>query len=112
MKHFHGKRLTFCSDGVPFLAIVQRANWLPLSGPSELLLPSRSPEFAAFFEVVPLVQLFPADVARHKGVAVLVNAIGEVLASHADDATFPAFQFLLVDKVPALHTPFQLVQLY
>ena len=112
MKHFHGKRLTFCSDGVPFLAIVQRANWLPLSGPSELLLPSRSPEFAAFFEVVPLVQLFPADVARHKGVAVLVNAIGEVLAGHADHAAFPAPQFSFLDVLPFLHATSREVWMY
>ena len=86
VKRFHGKRHAQNSYGRDVWAMDRRSNWLPLGGPSELLLPSRSPEFAAFFEVVPLVQLFPADVARHKGVAVLVNAIGEVLASHADDS--------------------------
>ena len=61
----------------------RRSNWLPLGGPSKLLLPGRSPEFAALFEVVSLRELFSTDVAGHKGVAVLVDAIGDVLAGLA-----------------------------
>ena len=83
--------------------MVRRSNWLPLGCPSELLLPGRSPEFAALFEVVSLRELFSTDVAGHKGVAVLVDAIGEVLTGHADHASFPALEFVLVDNVPVLH---------
>ena len=54
--------------------MVRRSNWLPLGCPSELLLPGRSPEFAALFEVISLRELFLTDVAGHKGVAVLVDA--------------------------------------
>ena len=90
----------------------RRSNWLPLGGPSELLLPGRSPEFAALFEVVSLRELFSTDVAGHKGVAVLVDAIGEVLTGHADDTPFPAFEFMLVDNLPVLHIPFSLVRMY
>ena len=83
--------------------MVRRSNWLPLCCPSELLLPGRSPQFAALFEVVSLRELFSTDVAGHKGVAVLVNAVGEVLTGHADHTPFPAFEFMLVDNVPVLH---------
>jgi len=83
--------------------MVRRSNWLPLGCPSELLLPGRSPEFAALFEVVSLRELFSTDVAGHKGVAVLVDAIGEVLTGHADHTPFPALEFMRVDNVPVLH---------
>ena len=52
-----------------------------------------------------LLQLLLSEVAAHHRVAVLVNAIGEVLAGHADHAAFPVLQVALVDKTPLLHQP-------
>ena len=42
--------------------------------------------------MLPLLKLLPPEVAPHHRVAVLVNAIGEVLAGHADHAAFPVLQ--------------------
>ena len=49
-----------------------------------------------------LLQLLLPEVAAHHRVAVLVDAIGEVLAGHADHAAFPVLQVALVDKTPLL----------
>ena len=35
----------------------------------------------------------------------MVDAIGEVLARHADDATLPPLQVALVNEIPLLHKP-------
>ena len=50
-----------------------------------------------------LLQLLLPEVASQHRVAVLVNAIGEVLTSHADHAAFPVLQVSLVDEIPLLH---------
>ena len=47
------------------------------------------PKLAALPSVLPLLQLLLPEVAAHHRAAVLVNAIGEVLAGHADHAAFP-----------------------
>jgi len=52
--------------------------------------------------VLPLLELFLSEVAVHHRVAMLVDAIDEVLASHADHATFPVLQVALVEVVPLL----------
>ena len=52
-----------------------------------------------------LLQLLLPEVASQHRVAVLVNAIGEVLAGHANHSTFPVLQVALVDKTPLLHRP-------
>ena len=50
--------------------------------------------------MVALRQLALPEVAAHHRVAVLVNAISEVLAGHADHAAFPVLQVAIVDKIP------------
>ena len=74
-----------------------------LGCPAHFLLPGRCPELAALLQVLALLQLLLPEVAAHHRVAVLVNAIGEVLAGHADHAFFPVLQFAVVDKIPLLH---------
>ena len=51
-----------------------------------------------------LLQLLLSEVASHHGAAVLVDAIGEVLAGHADHPAFPSLQVTVVDEVPLLHS--------
>ncbi len=67
--------------------------------PPDLLLPRWSPEHASLFEVVALRQLALPEVATHNRVAVLIDAIGEVLARHADDAALPLLQIALVNEI-------------
>ena len=50
-----------------------------------------------------LLQLLLADVAAKKRVAVLVNAVGEVLTGHADGSATPPLQFPFVNEWPILH---------
>ena len=50
-----------------------------------------------------MLQLLLPEVAAHHGVAVLVDAIGEVLAGHADHAAFPVLQVTVIDEIPLLH---------
>ena len=50
-----------------------------------------------------LLELLLPEVAANSRVAVLIDAISEVLAGHADHATFPVLQIALVDVVPLLH---------
>ena len=50
-----------------------------------------------------LLQLLLSEVAAHHRVAVLVDAIGEVLAGHADHASLPVLQVPIIDKIPLLH---------
>ena len=52
-----------------------------------------------------LLQLLVSEVAAHRRVAELIDATGEVLASHADRAPFPVLQIALFDKTPLLHRP-------
>ena len=59
-----------------------------------------------------LLQLPLPEVAAHHRVAVLIDAIGEVLAGHADHAAFPVLQVALVNEIPILHNPSVVVQLY
>ena len=58
-----------------------------------------------------LLQLLPPEVAAHHRVAVLVDAVNEVLAGHADHAAFPVLQVALIDEIPLLHRPSLLVHL-
>lgn len=62
--------------------------------------------------MVALRQLALPEVATHHRVAVLIDAIGEVLARHADNATLPALQVALVNEIPLLHKPPVLVHLH
>ena len=73
--------------------------------PAHLLLPSRRSQLAALFEVLTLLKLLRPEVATHHRVAVLVDAIGEVLAGHADHAAFPVLKVLVIDESPLLHNP-------
>ena len=49
------------------------------------------------------MQLLLPEVAAQHRVAGLVDAIGEVLAGHADHAPFPVVQVTVVVKTPLLH---------
>jgi hypothetical protein len=49
--------------------------------------------------VLTLLQLLLPEVATHLRMAVLIDAIGEVLAGHADQATLPSLQASIVDKI-------------
>ena len=50
-----------------------------------------------------LLQLTSAEVADQDCAAVLVDAIGKVLAGHADAFAFPALKLAFVDEIPFLH---------
>ena len=52
-----------------------------------------------------MLQLLLPEVAADHRVAVLVDAINEVLAGHADHAAFPVLQVALVDEALLLHNP-------
>ena len=54
---------------------------------------------------MPLLQLLLLEVAAQHRVAVLVNAVSEVLAGHADHAAFPVIQVALVERIPLLNAP-------
>ena len=66
-------------------------------------MPGGCPELASLLEVLTLLQLFLSEVAAHHRVAVLVDAVGEVLAGHADHATYLVLQLSIVDEIPLLH---------
>ena len=76
-----------------------------LRRPVNLLLPRHCPKLAALLQMLHLLPLRLPEVAAHHRVAVLVNAIDEVLACHADHATFPVIQVALVEKIPLLYAP-------
>ena len=59
-----------------------------------------------------MLQLLLPEVAADHRVAVLVDAINEVLAGHADHAAFPVLQVALVNAIPILNNPTVVVQLY
>ena len=48
--------------------------------------------------MLPLLQLLLPKVAAHHRVAVLIDAINEVLAGHTDHASLPSLQASIVDK--------------
>ena len=73
--------------------------------PAEFFLPGRCPQLALFLEVITLLQLPLPSVASDKGVAVLVDAVAEVLTGHANAGSHPALKVLIVNKVPFLHSP-------
>ena len=50
-----------------------------------------------------LSKLLLPEVAADKGVAMPVDAIGEVLTGHAGVGTFPPLQVVLIDKIPFPH---------
>ena len=49
------------------------------------------------------MQLTSAEVAAKEGAAVLVDAMSEVLAGHADAFALPALKLAFVDEIPFLH---------
>ena len=49
------------------------------------------------------MKLTPAEVAAKDRAAVLINAISEVLAGHADAFALPALKLAFVDEIPFLH---------
>ena len=59
--------------------------------PAHFLLPGGCPELASLLEVLTLLQLALSEVAAHHRVAVLIDAVGEVLAGHADHADFKSW---------------------
>jgi hypothetical protein len=62
--------------------------------------------------VVALRQLASPEVAGQQRVAVAIHAVGEVLARHADNTTFPTLQVAIVNKISLLHHPWLLVHKY
>ena len=46
-----------------------------------------------------LLQLLLPEIATHLRIAVLIDAIGEVLAGRADHASLPSLQASIVDKI-------------
>ena len=62
--------------------------------------------------MLPLLQLLLPEIAAHHRVAVLVDAVGEVLAGDADHIAFPALQFAFVQETPLLHDSSKAVRLY
>ena len=53
--------------------------------------------------MVALRQLALPEVAGQHRVAVTIHAVGEVLARHANDTTFPTLQVAIVEEIPVLH---------
>ena len=80
--------------------------------PHNLLLPRRCPWLASLLEVLTLLELLLAKVAAHHRVAVLINAVGEVLAGHANHATLPSSKLSVVNELPFLHDSSAVVQQY
>jgi len=66
-------------------------------------MPRWRPLLAPLCQVLSLLKLLLPEVASDQRVAVLVDAIGEVLAGHADLCAFPALQLPVIDKAPFLH---------
>ena len=52
-----------------------------------------------------LLKLLLPECATEQRVAVLIDAIGEVLTGHADRSAFPPLQVSLVNEIPLLHNP-------
>ena len=74
------------------------------SSPSPPQVPSASPSVMSVPTTcsaslnAALLQLLLPEVAAHHRVAVLVDAIGEVLAGHADHASLPVLQVPIIEK--------------
>jgi len=49
------------------------------------------------------MKLLPAGITAKKGVAVLVDAVAEVLTGHANAGSLPALDLAIDNKVPFLH---------
>ena len=73
-----------------------------LRRPFHLLLPSRRPELAPLLQMLPLLKLLLPEVAAHHRVAVLVNAIGEVLAGFQEKSLNPLYvhTMTLIPPIP------------
>ena len=54
-----------------------------------------------------MLQLLLPERATEERVAVLVNAIGEVLTCHADADSIPVLKLCVVDQAPFLHCQYQ-----
>ena len=52
-----------------------------------------------------LLKLPLPECATEQRVAVLIDAISEVLTVHADRSAFPPLQVSLVNEIPLLHNP-------
>jgi len=52
----------------------------------------------------PCWSCFCLAVAGGKSVAVLIDALAEVLTGHPDAGSLPALELAVIDKVPPLHT--------
>ena len=63
------------------------------------------PLTATVREVLPLFQLRLHQGATHAGAAVLIDAISEVLAGHADNSAFPALKARVVNGQALKPTP-------
>ena len=50
-----------------------------------------------------MLKLLLPGVTAQKGVAVLVDAVAEVLTGHADTGSLPVLKVSVVNKVPFLH---------
>ena len=53
--------------------------------------------------MIALLKLLLSGVAAEKGVAVLIDAVAEVLTGHADAGSLPTLKLAVIDKVPFLH---------
>ena len=53
--------------------------------------------------MIALLKLLLSGVAAEKGVAVLIDAVAEVLTGHADAGSLPALELAVVNKIPFLH---------
>ena len=93
----------FFVGDTPHLAVGPSDSLTRFRSPASLSTPRWRPKLASLLEVVTLRQLSLSEVAGQHRVAVLIDAIGEVLARHADDATLPPLQVALVNKIPLLH---------
>ena len=52
-----------------------------------------------------LLQVLLSEVAAPHRVAVLLDAVDEVLAGHAGHAVLPVLQVSIIDKIPILYAP-------
>ena len=59
-----------------------------------------------------MLQLPLPSVASDKGVAVLVDAVAEVLTGHANTGSFPALKLSFVNEIPLLHNPMRVIHMY
>ena len=53
--------------------------------------------------MIALLKLLLSGVAAEKGVAVLIDAVAEVLTGHANAGSLPTLKISVVDKSPFLH---------